>query len=197
MTPAGIRTLRLFVGWPLPAGVRDEIVEALAPLRAKLPRASWTRPETYHVTFAFLGDHSEAVVPRLAEELDQVVHNVVETSVVARAPGFFPSIKRPRVGWIALEPAAALGEVAGRVRGAVRRAGLTMDEKPFASHLTLVRIREGWPPTAAQAFLDRLGPFETTAAPFGFVSLYSSRLEPSGAIHTELHRVDLRPSPAA
>jgi len=187
-------TLRLFVGWPIPDAIRDEIRDLVSPLRTKLPRASWTRPETYHITFAFLGDHPDAIVPRLAGELEAALEGTTSFEVRAAAPGFFPSMKRPRVGWIAVDPEDRLGDVARRIRHAIGRSGLTMDRKPFTAHLTLVRIRDGWPPSAADEFLARFEPFESSSGICSSISLFASRLEPSGAVHTELHRVEFRPA---
>ncbi len=53
--------MRLFVALNLPPELRMRIAdEVIAPLGERLPRVRWVRPETLHVTLAFLGERSDA-----------------------------------------------------------------------------------------------------------------------------------------
>jgi len=180
---------RLFIGWELPEDVRREVGAAVEPLRRKLPDASWVRPETYHLTFAFLGDQPESAVTRIGGWLDASFRDFARTEVRVTRPGFFLSAKRPRVGWLAVEPEEALVEVGERVREAMTKLELELDGKSFRPHLTLVRTRKGWRERDARSMLEVLAEFRSGPASFDRVSLFGSELTPRGAIHNALHTV--------
>ena len=58
--------------------------------------------------------------------------------------GRFGSLRRPQVIWTGLDgDVAALVELAERLRVAVRRVGLPVEDRPFRAHLTLGRWRAG------------------------------------------------------
>ena len=182
---------RLFIGWPVPDPMREEISEAIRPLRTALPSASWVRPETYHVTFAFLGEQPEQTVTLIADSLDEALEGVFAERVRVIRPGFFPDKRRCRVGWLEVVPAEPLTEVSGRVENALVRAGMETDKRVFKPHLTVVRTKGKWTPRDAEHFVDRLDALRSKECVFDRVILFGSELTAEGAIHSVLHRVDL------
>src|SRR5439155_27361631 len=65
--------VRAFVALNFPAGVRQELWDALAPLRErreKLP-VKWVRPENIHLSLKFLGEVEESREPELRSALQQ------------------------------------------------------------------------------------------------------------------------------
>jgi 2'-5' RNA ligase len=95
-----------------------------------------------HVTLAFLGWTPD----------DQLEHVTAAARAAAAAhgpfelrfggAGRFPATGRPRVVWLGIgaggEPLAALAE---SVTAELRARGLKFDDRPFAPHLTLARVR--------------------------------------------------------
>ena len=165
--------------------------ERVAKLKPRLPSASWVRPESQHLTFAFLGEQDDALVERLAPLLELALANEATFEARLRGCGFFPNVRRARVGWIGVEPHERFEDVARAVRTAVEAAGVTLDRADFRAHLTLMRIRDAWPPLAVQTFEAGLRDFVSEPFALRDVTLYSSRLNPSGAIHTPLRRFPL------
>jgi RNA 2',3'-cyclic 3'-phosphodiesterase len=185
------RPTRLFVAVEVPEPVRSALDTAVEPWRARVPRARWTCPGSWHVTLTFLGwtppDRRSVVedgVAQTAREWDGF-----ETRLTAL--GAFPSAGRARVLWVGLEDpaerlagmAAALGERFGPWFEPERRA--------FTPHLTLARID---PPanlaTSAPGLLDlpvRSAPFRADE-----LVLYRSHLSPRGARYEALLRASLR-----
>jgi 2'-5' RNA ligase len=125
---------RLFFAlWP-----DDAVREALARYAATVHRVAGgraTRPETLHLTLAFLGDTS----------LDRVPDLVAAASTVSPRP--FALVldraaywKHNRIVWAgAAEIPAALVAMVDELRGAVAAAGFRFDPKPFVVHATLIR----------------------------------------------------------
>ena len=98
--------------------------------------------------------------------------------------GFFPNRRNARVGWIGVEPRERFIDLAARVR-----ANLTdYDRKEFKPHLTVMRIRDRWPPAALATFEAALHDYKSEPFTVSSVTLYASKLHPSGAIHTALRR---------
>jgi|SRR5581483_2734546 len=178
--------MRLFIATTFPADVLRLLNDRVEKLKPKLPKASWLRPETQHLTFAFLGDQAESVVDKIAIDGG----SRFEARLIGC--GFFPNRRHARVGWVGAEPRQNFVDLAKRVRDAVTAAGVAVDHNEFKPHLTLMRIRDRWPPLATEMFEKALRDFES--APFAIheVTLYLSRLEPSGAVHTPLRTFPLR-----
>jgi len=61
--------MRLFIATTFPEEILRSLNERLASVRSKLPPASWVRPETQHLTYAFLGEQDEAVVDQIAPKV--------------------------------------------------------------------------------------------------------------------------------
>lgn len=143
------------------------------------------RPETQHLTFAFLGDQPESVVDKIRIDAGDPF------DARLRGCGFFPNRRHARVGWVGAEPQEKFVALANRVRDSVSAAGLQLDQNEFKPHLTLMRIRDHWPPLATETFEKALRDFES--APFAVheVTLYLSRLNPNGAVHTPLRAFPL------
>jgi RNA 2',3'-cyclic 3'-phosphodiesterase len=180
--------MRLFIATSFPPDVLRPLNERLETLRPRLPRASWVRPESQHLTFAFLGEQPESLVDRIRLDPD----GTFEASL--RGCGFFPNKRHARVGWVGVEPKDRFIDLAERVRGAVTAAGVQLEQSEFKPHLTLMRIREWWPPLSIEIFEKALRDFQS--APFAVhqVTLYLSRLHPHGAVHTPLRTFPLAPA---
>jgi 2'-5' RNA ligase len=180
--PAAPKPLRLFVALDLPDDVRD----ALAALGAAADQAIW-RPvdrEALHVTLAFLGSRPpedvEAIAPIVAAE-HQAPHLALG-DVLLLPP------RRARVLTVALEdPSQALAALQARVSHALQAAGVhTPEARPFRPHVTVARLRPRTrSPRAGPPSPDRRQ-FSATA-----VTLYASRLHPSGARYDALARATL------
>jgi 2'-5' RNA ligase len=132
--------VRLFVAVPLPTELTDR---AAALLPAALPAIKPVRADLMHITLVFLGWTPD-------EQLDAVVA-AARDAATGQPPfglsfagaGRFPATGRPRVVWLGIgEGQEALATLAARVTGELRARGLTFDDRPFASHLTLARVRD-------------------------------------------------------
>ena len=181
--------MRLFIATSFPSEALRPLNERLENLRPRLPHASWVRPETQHLTFAFLGEQDQAFAERIRFEDGK------RFDARLKGCGFFPNRNHARIGWIGAEPRESFIDLAARIRDAVHAAGVKMDQNEFTPHLTVMRIRDRWPPRSLGMFEKSLWDFES--APFAVheVTLYLSRLDPRGAVHTPLRTFPLALSP--
>ena len=183
--------MRLFIATAFPEDVLRALNERVSPVKSRLPPATWVRPETQHLTFAFLGEQPESMIDALAPLVERELKRVGRFEGSLHGCGFFPNPRHARVGWIGVEPEEPFAAIARAVRAAVAAAGLALDSSEFKPHLTVMRMREGWPPMSIETFNRALRDFRSQ--PFGVdgVTLYSSQLNPKGAIHTPLRRFAL------
>jgi RNA 2',3'-cyclic 3'-phosphodiesterase len=183
--------MRLFLATAFPEDVLRALSDRVSPIKIKLPPASWVRPETQHLTFAFLGEQPESLIDDLAPQVERELKRVPKFEGALRGCGFFPNPRHARIGWIGVDPEERFVAIARAVRAAVGAIGIEADRAEFKPHLTVMRMREGWPPMSIETFNKALREFRSTPFAVDGVTLYSSELNPKGAIHTPLKRFAL------
>lgn len=184
--------MRLFVAVNFQAPVR----RALAGLSAQLAQAGlpvrWSPEEAFHLTLRWLGDRDEE--DRAAAT--QILHEIAaafEPFEAGFGPiGAFPSPRRPRVIWIAVEAGPRLRLVRDELERRLARDGFGRDDRSFRPHVTLGRATRDARPGAFRTFVatsDSLGidlPFDVSS-----IDLMRSHLEPGGARYERLATVEL------
>jgi RNA 2',3'-cyclic 3'-phosphodiesterase len=165
---------RLFVAVALPPDVLA-IVEALD--RPPIEGLRWTDREQWHVTLRFLGavDDPETVVAALRTVRASPRHATLGPAVA-------------RFGQRVLQlPVAGLDDVAAAVADATAALGAPPEDRPFAGHLTLARVRG-----KRRVDLRPLTGAEVSASwPVDDVVLFESHLHPKGARYEVLERFPL------
>jgi RNA 2',3'-cyclic 3'-phosphodiesterase len=122
------------------------LAERWPTLRAAYPGLSWTAPERWHVTLAFLGELKAGQLHRLRPGLAEVSVTTPPFELVVTGAGVFPNERRPRVLWIGLDgEVSVLTELAAGVRRMARHARIELDRKPFRPHVTVARVRRELP----------------------------------------------------
>ena len=147
------------------------------------------RPESIHLTLHFLGDVQEGVIPALCEALDQV--RAAPFTLELSSRGRFPPRGPARVLWVGLAASPALESLHAACGRAIAAAGLPLESRPFAPHVTLARLDAAAGRRIAAEFLAA-DPLPPAAFPVERVILYASERTPAGAVHEPLHEVPLR-----
>lgn len=172
--------MRSFVAILLDAGVRQQLVRVVRELAATAADVKWVEETNFHLTLQFLGDISPEQVEAVKGCLAKAAAGVSRFSLEVHGVGRFPGRGRPRILWAGLrEGRTELTHLASRVNDALEPLGLVPD-KPFASHITLGRLRSS---RGLQGLLDRLPVYEDYL--FGSqevtgITLVESRLERRG-----------------
>lgn len=182
--------IRAFVAVELPDAVRAAIGDATGRLRQRLPRARWVRPEALHLTVKFLGDVDEACLATFGDRSQATVRGRGPALIHLAGAGFFPGARRPRVAWMGGE-APHLEPIATAVDELAVPCGVERDRRRWSPHLTLARLRDPWSDADVERFseaIGALGPYEFECRE---LVVFSSRLDPGGAVHTPLRRLSL------
>jgi 2'-5' RNA ligase len=184
------RTIRAFLAVEVPDGVKAQLASAQGKIRHDVPKARWTRPEGWHLTLKFLGEVERPVLANLAAELAPRLRGLGAVPVKLDRTGFFPSSMRPRVAWVG-GTAEGVEKVVAAVEEAAELAGFPRDRRPWSVHLTLARLKTQWPKAAVDRFLEWGDDLELEAFTGAEVVLFSSDLQPGGAVYTALERFSL------
>ena len=187
---------RLFVAIPLPDDVREALHAAAAPLRNAAEAAvTWTPAERLHLTVKFLGDTEESLVAPLQDELQSAAAGHVDVPLVLRGAGAFPTLRRPRVVWVGVEPSPRLELLYHDIEESCVRLGIPSEGRPFRPHVTLGRVKARLEPGVvralgrAAAILD----FESEGTASS-LDLMQSTLTRQGPTYRRLFSVPLRAS---
>ena len=138
-TAARPATARVFFAlWPAP-----ELAARLAAIaRERAGHGRPTRPETVHLTLAFLGDVPESRLPDLVAAAGRV--RAAPCSLEIDRLGYW---RHNRLLWAGCSAPPALAELVAGLLSELQAAGFAVPDagRPFVPHLTLVR-KQALPP---------------------------------------------------
>jgi 2'-5' RNA ligase len=175
--------MRLFVAVIPPRPVVLELRAALSTLPHGDPQLRWCRPDTWHVTLAFLGEVSEEALTDLKERLGRAAARNTPMELALAGGGHFGG----RTLWTGVQGERdRLGRLAESVNSVARRCHIKVDERPFRPHLTLARVRETSNGSVSgagteehdgtvdlQPYVDRMAAFRTPRWLVGEIDLFN------------------------
>ncbi len=143
--------LRLFVGIEFP----PELKLHLSMLCTSIPGAKWVDAGNLHLTLRFIGEVGEDVAADIDEALARV--RARRFTLQLAGTGVFGG-NRPRALWVGVERHPELVSLHAKIEKALIRIGIEPEQRKFAPHVTLARLRE--------PALDMLGAFLAAHAQF-------------------------------
>jgi len=179
--------MRAFLAVPSDAMWVESARGLVARLREGFPRASWTKPDSWHLTLKFLGDIDDDAATRFAEGIGAAALETVTGEIHAGPAAIFPERGRPRMLGVGFSPSPgreSVEQVARHAEATAGRIGVSGEGRLFHPHVTFARIREPWPAEAVERYRHEVEswPFPTWLA--RSCVLFDSRLDPEGAVHT-------------
>jgi 2'-5' RNA ligase len=175
--------VRTFIAVPLSAELQQAIRRIQRDLADALPDMRWVRPETIHLTLAFLGDIPQESLENVASSMLSIGELFAPFEAQVAGLGAFPSRVRPRVIWLGLEKCSPLLQMQAVLTEIVTTAGLPVEDRPFTPHLTLGRCRSQRRMPEAGRVFERFETMTVGTLTVDRVVLYESRLQPGGAVH--------------
>ena len=140
----------------------------------------WVERRNYHLSYAFLGEVGPAAVERAVQCVDEVVAGCRAFTLSLGPFGAFPSAAAPRVLWLGVDKgAAALRELAGKLRGELSLRGFEPDKR-FEPHITVGRVRRRLPEGFFDSAADYAKPRPAESV-LSSVEVMESLLAPEGA----------------
>jgi RNA 2',3'-cyclic 3'-phosphodiesterase len=172
--------MRMFAAVVPPQDVLDELEEFLDP-RQEAPQGSaelrWTRPESWHLTLAFMADVPQRSLDDLLERLARAGRRRDPFTLRLAGGGAFPNPGRAKVFYAGVEAAAddleELRRLSTGARAAAAKSGASADGATFRPHLTLARMRR---PVEATRWLRVLSTYRSRAFEVTDFALVESHL---------------------
>jgi 2'-5' RNA ligase len=173
--------MRLFIAINIPKKERERIHRSARSLRDRDYPVRWVPADLFHLTLKFLGEVRPETVPAIEGVLERVAGTTESFSMDIGGFGAFPTIRRPRVLWIGVEPSPALRCLKQDLEWALSEHGFERETRAFHPHFTLGRATSN---NGAGAFrgLDQLASELTYASEVKVrkVDLMESHLSSSG-----------------
>ena len=162
-------------------------------------RPSWSRPETIHVTLAFLGQKPRTMIDPMREALREVTARFAPLVIEIKGLGVFPNWQRPRVLWAGLrERTHQIDALHQAVERCLERFDYEPEAREYRPHLTLARFGGLRGVNAAQGIVMAHKDFRAPTFDAPACMLFESELHPSGARHTALDHFEFtKPSDSA
>lgn len=181
---------RTFLALELPETAKTALRRQIGRLVRTLPEVRWVNPESLHLTLAFLGELDNAQLEAASQSAAKIAGIHAPFTLKLASLGTFSSSGFPRVVWVGVAgdqarllalQAALIGELAAR--------GFPREERPFAPHLTLARIKNPLSDTAFAALARALGePASNVTWHADAISVMKSDLGQPSARYTALVR---------
>jgi RNA 2',3'-cyclic 3'-phosphodiesterase len=177
---------RLFAALELPSEARDALVEWRSRALSDVSGLRMVRPEDLHATLCFLGSRPAREIDEIAAACGVVAGEPVVATRFGE-PVWLPR-RRPRVLAVELEDRdGALARLQATLSSAlVAGAWYAPESRPFLAHATVARVAKD-----ARIKSPRLSPLPAIELHCSQVTLYRSRLSPSGARYEPLQVVEL------
>jgi len=185
--------MRVFLAVELPPAVQEELGVVQQALAASRADVKWVEPRHLHLTLRFLGEITEDQRRTVEHLTSQLAADSPAVSLRVSVVGAFPSAQAPRVVWAGIEQGREhLARMAERVEEGLVQAGFAREERAFAAHVTLGRVRSSRRRLQLTQQMTQL----TWDPPPPFVvdhlTLFQSHLSPAGPTYVPLARFTLR-----
>ncbi len=143
--------------------------------------AKWVDPGNFHLTLRFIGEIAEDVAADVDEALSRI--NAPRFVLQLAGTGVFGGNK-PRQLWVGVERHPELVRLRDRIEQALLRVGLEPEQRKFAPHVTLARLRDPELGDLAD-FLATQAQFRASPLPVERFSLIASFPTKAGSVYED------------
>jgi RNA 2',3'-cyclic 3'-phosphodiesterase len=187
---------RIFIAIDVSEECRQAAADHIAKLRTTFPRVrvGWERPEKLHVTLKFLGETTEKELEDVTAQLDRIAQNYEPFEMEAIGAAVFPRPSQAKVLWLGVTVPREAERLAGEIEASCAGLGFRPERRRFAPHLTIARLRE--PQSSGELVTAHLrSAFGPVRFRTGGITIYESKLQPTGSIYSKLLTIPFRKDP--
>lgn len=181
--------MRAFISLEIPKEIKVEIEKIQQDLKKNGVQARWVKPEITHLTLAFLGSITPDKAEPIGKIFDEVASQIKPVEPHLAKIDCFPGPVKARIIFVDLGgELGKLNALALKIRKGLKKEKIWFDKKPFASHITLGRIKK------RQNLTQLIGKIKIGKVKFvaNEVSLTKSTLTETGPIYTKIKHIGLR-----
>jgi RNA 2',3'-cyclic 3'-phosphodiesterase len=135
-------SIRAFIAAEIGEEVREKLARLQSHLKYMSQEARWVPPKDMHFTLTFLGEVPDSTVGAVSSAMDKAAGPVAPFACEVAGLGFFGSPRSPRVIWAGMRGnVQPLLDIHSCLAASMKELGFEPDERPFAPHLTLARLK--------------------------------------------------------
>ena len=188
--------MRVFIA----INIDEQIQKALGDLQKELQSkvdirkgdVKWVEPENIHLTLKFLGEIKDEQVVEVCNITKDVASRYNSFDLEVKKVGSFGG-KSARVLWVgAGENCEPLLELQQELELNLDEAGWPMENRKFAAHLTLCRIRNSKAGFKLANLTDEYVDYSLGTTAADSVTVYQSQLTSQGPVYTMLGNYELK-----
>jgi len=184
------KIVRVFIAVPLPVDLKAKLTALQGEFRHLPLEAAWVREAGFHLTLKFLGEVDTSHIGPIASCMTVTVQPYRPFSLMLCDVGVFPDESRPRVLWVGIQDETGLlRQIQQGLEAELAQIGYLPEDRPFAPHLTLARLkrvsRRGEFVAALKAHRQAI----VGQLNVDHIELIESQLHPSGARYSTLKAV--------
>ena len=178
--------MRIFLAITVPDEVKANLAAAVKRLSPIAPDITWYKRDQFHLTLAFLGEASPAILPHVTAATERVCAKHAVFACRAYGFGFFGTKRNPKTLWAGVDLTPELDGLRDALWEELEKFGFEGDKTDFRPHITLGKSREA---TRNHPVIEAMDEDENIA--FGEwdvtrVTLCESRTSPHGMIYRDL-----------
>lgn len=143
-----------FFALVLPDDVKEMIAKEMK--KRNEPFKRFVHQEDYHLTLAFVGAAALSDLQKACAFIEEKAGHTPVFDLKLTSLGTFGSKASPHIFWVGTDEPAPLFQLQKEVAAACRRAGISIDEKPFRPHITTARKWIGPEPYKPAGSLEEL-----------------------------------------
>lgn len=184
--------MRTFLALDLDETIRDRIVAAAQRSIGSMPGLRWTAPPNLHVTLQFLGDVTEDLLEHVCRLMTDVAAIIDPFDFVVKGVTCVPpggDLRMLRVG--IQDPGGLMNVLHDELDLALADLGLHEEERGFAPHVTLARVKSVVNQRAIRQAALLLAGEDFGTQHCKYVTAYTSQLTPDGPIYAPLAKSPL------
>lgn len=190
---------KLFMAVDPGDSVRRSAVDMQRTLTKTGATVHWAASEGMHVTLYFLGDVDERELHSLCRAMSQAAATVAPFRLAIGGLGAFPSMRRPKVIWAAIEEGTEeLSALHTALETRLDTLGFYQrEERGYTPHLTLGRVKEEADGQLLLAEFPKHATWQGGDTLIEEIALYASDQTKDGPIYSVVGRAELtgRPKP--
>jgi len=181
--------MRSFIALALPDSVKIQLQNAVKRLTPLGVNVVWRTKDQFHLTLAFLGETSPAILPHISEKMTQLCAAIQPFTCRAYGYGFFGTKRNPKTIWVGAEPVQALGELNETLCELLKKFGFKTESEGFRPHITLGHCKERARNHPLVQAMDEEEQVDFGSWSVAGLTLVESRVTPKGsALYSKLNQ---------
>ncbi len=152
----------------------------------------WVDSKLQHLTLRFLGQTPDAQITQLKRIMNDVANNNFAFSMEMNKLGVFGSRYAPSVLWLGFDEFELYRQLFEQLEAKILDLGFEPNHGNTVPHITLGRIKETQSKKFFWEIIEKNKPTFSQTITIKEITLFQSRLQPTGPIYTTLHTAKLK-----